>query len=71
VLAARRVFVDERYLAAPALALEHAAGRVEDDAYLARLGELRAQRDDATEQQNTAVPADRAVAWLRVLGEAV
>jgi DNA invertase Pin-like site-specific DNA recombinase len=51
------------------LALEHAAGGVADATYLARMGELRRQLSAVDEGSNLGVPADRAVAWLRALGE--
>ena len=40
-----------------------------DDTYLARLGELRAQLAVVTEGSTQGVPAERAVAWLRAIGE--
>ncbi len=53
------------------LALEHAGGRMDDATYLARTHELRAARDAVVERSTAGVPADRAVAWLRTLGEAL
>ncbi len=51
------------------LALEHAAGRLGDEAYLARLRVLREQRDAIAERTAAGLPAERAVEWLRALGE--
>ena len=51
------------------LALEHAAGGVADGTYLVRMGELRSQLASVDEGSNTSVSAERAVAWLRALGE--
>jgi hypothetical protein len=51
------------------LALEHVAENVDDEAYLRRLGELRAQLKALEEANTVRLPADRAVAWLRALGE--
>jgi hypothetical protein len=51
------------------LALEHAGGRVADATYLARMSELRSQLGSVDEGSNLGVPAQRAVAWLRALGE--
>jgi hypothetical protein len=51
------------------LALEHAAGSIEDAAYLARAAELRAERAALASDEAAVVPAERAVAWLRSLGE--
>lgn len=51
------------------LALDHVAGGIGDDAYLARLAELRSQLAAVDEGSNLGVPAERAVAWLRALGE--
>jgi DNA invertase Pin-like site-specific DNA recombinase len=53
------------------LALEHAAGLLGDDAYLMRLKALREARDAITERTATGVPGQRAVEWLRALGESV
>ena len=53
------------------LALEHVAGGMGDDAYLGRQGELRAQLAALEKTSNVGVPPDRAVAWLRALGETV
>jgi hypothetical protein len=39
-----------------------------DDAYLARLKSLRQQRDAVVERTAAGVPGERAVAWLRALG---
>jgi hypothetical protein len=51
------------------LATEHVAGGISDAAYLTRLGELRTQLAAVDEGSNIGVPAERAVAWLRALGE--
>jgi len=53
------------------LALEHVAGGMTDEAYLARLGELRTQLAAVDEGSNAGVPAELAVAWLRALGETI
>ena len=50
------------------LALEHAAGSLGDDAYLARLNQ---QRDAVTERTAAGPPAERALEWLRALGESL
>jgi hypothetical protein len=47
------------------LALQHAADKIDDGTYLARMAELRNARPVATE--SPAVPADVAVSWLRNL----
>ena len=44
---------------------------MDDDVYLARLRQLRDRRDALVEQSATAISGDRAVAWLRALGETV
>ena len=51
------------------LALEHAAGRLGDETYLARLKALREQRDTIVERTAPGLPGHRAVEWLRALGE--
>jgi hypothetical protein len=53
------------------LALEHAAGSLTDEAYLARLKVLRQQRDAVTERTAAGLPADRGLEWLRALGESL
>jgi hypothetical protein len=53
------------------LALEHAAGGLGDDAYLMRLRALREARDAITERTAPGLPGQRAVEWLRALGESV
>jgi len=53
------------------LALEHAAGRLGDDAYLARLKVLREARDAIAEGSEIGVSAQRAIEWLRALAESV
>jgi hypothetical protein len=52
-----------------ALALEHAGGRLGDETYLARLKALREQRDAIVERTGRGLPGQRAVEWLRALGE--
>jgi hypothetical protein len=51
------------------LALEHAAGRLADAGYLGQMGELRSQLAAIDEGSDPGVPADRALAWLRAIGE--
>ena len=51
------------------LALEHAGGCVADATYLARMNELRTQLSAVDEGATVGVSAERAVAWLRSLGE--
>ena len=51
------------------LALEHAGGRLGDDTYLTRLRALREQRDAVVERTAQGLPGQRAVEWLRALGE--
>ena len=53
------------------LALAHAAGSLGDDAYLARLKVLRQQRDAVVERTSCVLPGERAVEWLRALGESL
>jgi hypothetical protein len=53
------------------LALQHAAEAIDDQTYLARASELRAQRDALGKGDGPDVPAERAVAWLRAFGEAI
>jgi hypothetical protein len=53
------------------LALEHAAGSLGDEAYLTRLKALREARDAVTERTAQGVPGQRAVEWLRTLGESL
>ncbi len=53
------------------LALEHAAGSLGDEAYLARLKVLRQQRDAVVERTAVGPPAERALEWLRALGESL
>ena len=52
-------------------ALEHAAGSLGDEAYLTRLKVLRQQRDAVVERTAAGLPAERAVEWLRALGESL
>ena len=51
------------------LALEHAAARVHDADYLARMARLREQLDAAETQRAHDPPAQRALEWLDVLAE--
>jgi DNA invertase Pin-like site-specific DNA recombinase len=53
------------------LALEHAAGTLGDDTYLARLKALREARDELAEGSGVGVPAQRAIDWLRALAESI
>ena len=53
------------------LALEHAAGSLGDEAYLARLKVLRQQRDAVVERTGRGLLGQRAVEWLRALGESI
>ena len=53
------------------LALEHAAGSLGDEAYLARLKSLRQQRDAVTARTAAGLPGHRAVERLRALGESL
>ncbi|MEX1172865.1 MAG: hypothetical protein WEG56_09665 [Chloroflexota bacterium] len=47
------------------LALEHAAGRLEDAAYLERLQAQREMKESLERTTSTGITAERAVAWLR------
>ncbi len=49
------------------LALEHAAGHLEDEVYLESLRDLREAKDDAERTRGERVAADRAIEWLRTL----
>ena len=49
------------------LALEHAAGRLDDAVYLERLHELREAKDAVERTSGERVAAERAVDWLRAL----
>ena len=51
------------------LALEHAAGRIEDAASLGRLHELREARESVERSSGYGISPERAVAWLRALSE--
>jgi hypothetical protein len=53
------------------LALEHAAGGLGDDTYLARPKALREQRDAIAERTAAGLPGHRAVEWLRALSESI
>ncbi len=53
------------------LALDHAAERIGDDAYLARSGQLRSEIAALDQQRGGTVTATRAVEWLRVIGQAI
>jgi hypothetical protein len=50
------------------LALEHVRGTMTDEAYLARVGDLRSQIAALESSTDIGVPAERAVAWLRTIG---
>jgi hypothetical protein len=63
-----RVRIDRRIRE---LALEHAAGGLGDDAYLARMKALREARDAITERSTAGISGERAVKWLRALAESV
>ena len=52
------------------LALEHAAGHLSDDAYLARMTELRVQAEALGRVEHRELTAARAVEWLRAFAEA-
>ena len=49
------------------LALDHAAGRIADAAYLARSGVLREELSTIADEAGGRVGAERAVEWLRAL----
>ena len=49
------------------LALEHAAGHLEDEVYLERLRELREAKDDVERTRGERVAAERAIEWLSAL----
>ena len=49
------------------LALEHAAGRLEDAVYLERLHELRDAKENLGRTSADGISPERAVAWLRAL----
>lgn len=51
------------------LALDHAAGRLDDADYLARIARLREQMDQVEAQRAGDVPAERALEWLDALAE--
>lgn len=51
------------------LALDHVAERIDDAAYLDRLGQLRVDLATHEATPRDGVPAKRAVEWLRVLAE--
>ena len=53
------------------LALEHAAGALHDGIHLGRLKELRRQRDAPGGHSASGFAADRAVEWLRALGQSL
>ena len=55
----------------PDLALEHAAEAIDDATYLSRATQLRAQRDAFIQGEQPRVAADRAIAWLQAIGEAI
>ena len=49
------------------LALEHAAGHLEDEVYLERLRELREAKDDVERTRGERVAAEQAIEWLSAL----
>ena len=49
------------------LALDHAAGRLEDAAYLERLHELRGAKENLEHRSTDGISPERAVAWLQAL----
>ena len=51
--------------------MEHVAGAIDDRSYLARSSELRSQRDALAADAAPGIAADRAVAWLRSIGDAI
>ena len=51
------------------VALQHVAQAIGDEAYLARVAELRSVADRLDAAEGTGVAPARAVAWLRVIGE--
>ena len=51
------------------LAMEHVGGGISDETYLGRLRHLRASLAEIEETAHVGIPADRAVEWLRALGE--
>ncbi len=53
------------------LALEHAAGTLGDDTYLARLKALRQARGAIADGADTGVPAQRAIEWLHALAASI
>ena len=61
-MAARRI---ERQIRE--LALEYAAGRIEDAVYLERLHELRHARENLERTNADGISPERAVAWLQAL----
>ncbi len=53
------------------LALEHAAGTIDDATYLSRMNGLRKQREALAADAKTSIPAARVVEWLRAFGRAI
>ncbi len=51
------------------LAIDHAEGRIGDDAYMSRIKDIRDRLTAFEEPQSGHVPANRATAWLQALGE--
>jgi hypothetical protein len=51
------------------LALDHAASRIDDAGYLARMARLREQLETVETQQAHDLPAQRALEWLDALAE--
>jgi hypothetical protein len=52
------------------LALAHSEGRIEDEVYLERLGELRQRVADLGKKTDAGLAAPRAVEWLRAFADA-
>ncbi len=52
-------------------ALAHAGGSIADEAYLTRVAELRTERASLVAEGTAAMPAARAIAWLRAIGQAI
>ena len=59
---------DQRCVQLRDVALDHAAGRVTDETYLARVRELRSALGDL-DRDTSAPDSGRAVEWLRVFAE--
>jgi hypothetical protein len=53
------------------LALDHAAGNLDDASYIAQSAALRSQRHALGAEEAPTVSAERAVEWLRAIGDAI